>query len=257
MRFPSVRQGITLLAYLATVLVNYLSVAIPIGGLTTAQIANRYPIVFLPANVTFGVWGIIYLGLAVYSIDQLRPVHRNDPTQRFVAPLFWLTSVANMGWLILFQYLAFPASTIAMVTLLVALIVIYRRIAASPGVPFWSLRVPFSLYLAWISVATIANFTYVFYNAGWNGWGISAATWTVILLGVAAAIAAAFIVVRRDVAYTAVIVWAFYGIAMKQASITSVADTAIGLSIALVVLLVARLIMGRRVGHSRTTVGMA
>jgi hypothetical protein len=86
--------------------------------------------------------------------------------------------------------------------------------------------VPFSIYLGWITVATIANVTTVLDYLGWSGWGIGDEMWAVIMLVAAGGIAAAVSLTRGDVAYSLVIVWALAGIAVKHAGTPGVAVTA-------------------------------
>jgi hypothetical protein len=87
-------------------------------------------------------------------------------------------------------------------------------------------HIPFSIYLGWITVATIANVTSVLYYLNWDGWGIRPEIWAVIMLVVGAGIASAVSISRGDIAYVLVIVWAFVGIAVKHADTPMVAITA-------------------------------
>jgi uncharacterized membrane protein YagU involved in acid resistance len=74
------------------------------------------------------------------------------------------------------------------------------------------------------------------YKLGYRGWGISPQVWTTLALIAGAAIAATVSIQQTDVAF--VFVWAFVAIAVRQANIPLIAATAVGLAIALVVLLV-------------------
>jgi hypothetical protein len=87
-------------------------------------------------------------------------------------------------------------------------------------------RVPFSIYLGWITVATVANVTSLLDYLNWSGWGIQPAAWAVIMLIVGTAIASAVGLTRGDIAYMLVIVWAFVGIAVKHAATPLVATAA-------------------------------
>jgi len=78
-----------------------------------------------------------------------------------------------------------------------------------------AVRVPFSIYLGWITVATIANVTDLFYDLGWQPAAGSAQAWAVVMLAAAVIIAALMSYFRADVAYLAVLVWAFVGIALN------------------------------------------
>jgi translocator protein len=249
-----VRQVVNVLAYLATIVGNALSVTLPLGVATTEQIANRYPIYFLPANFTFGVWGVIYLALGVFTVYQALPSQRENPVLRRIGYLFALTCVCNVTWLVLFQYEFFAASMLPMVVLLLTLITIYLRLGVGPQRVSTATRLciwlPFSLYLGWITVATIANATYVLYDLRWNGFGISGATWAIVLIVVAALLTTVMVLTRRDLAYMLVVVWALAGIAVKQASTSSVSTTAWVLAGALLLLG-----LGALIGSTRNSGG--
>jgi hypothetical protein len=101
----------------------------------------------------------------------------------------------------------------------------------------WLAHIPFSIYLGWISVATIVNVAVSLFNNNWDGFGLVAAVWTVVMMGIAAALGALIIFQRHDMAYPLVIVWALIAIAVRQSSIPLIGVTAVGLSIALLGLL--------------------
>ena len=84
----------------------------------------------------------------------------------------------------------------------------------------------FSVYLGWITVATVANISDWLYLVKWDGFGLSAPTWTILMLTVASLLGLGMALTRRDVGYLSVLVWAFVGIAVKQASTPAVALSA-------------------------------
>jgi hypothetical protein len=225
-----VRQVAVVVSYALTLLVNALATTGVLGGLTTREIATQYPIYFLPANFTFSIWGVIYLALGAYTVFQALPSQREQPRQRAVGWLIALTGVFNSLWLVTFQNTLFWASMLAMLALLATLLVIYIGldigIAPVSLTTFLLVTLPISLYLGWITVATIANASYVLYDAGWNGWGIPAATWAVIMLLVATALTAYVGAIRGDIVYLVVVIWAFYGIWVRQAGVEQVAFVA-------------------------------
>jgi predicted branched-subunit amino acid permease len=100
----------------------------------------------------------------------------------------------------------------------------------------WFAHIPFSIYLGWISVATIVNVAVALYNNDWNGWGLAPQGWTVIMMVVAALLAALVAVQRRDIAYPLVIVWALIAVAVRQAALPLIATVAIGLAVVLFLL---------------------
>lgn len=215
------RQMITILATLITITVNSLANALPLNGQSTGEISDRFDVLFVPAAYVFSIWGLIYLGLIAYSVYQALPAQRDNALLNRIAPLYWLASAANSIWIFLWHYEYFSWTILVMLALLLSLIAIYRQLRATDGATeagfAWAARLPFSIYLGWISVATIANAAQWLFFLGWGGWGLSDVTWTLIMLGVAALLGLVMLLRERDYAYALVLVWAFIGIAIKQA----------------------------------------
>ena len=226
------------LATLATIVVNGLANALPLNGQETGEISDRFSVYFVPAGYVFSIWGLIYVGLIAYSVYQALPRRRDNALLRDIAPWYLLSAAANIGWLFAWHYNQFALSLAIMLVLLASLIMIYRRLAAQRPATrgeFWAVHVPFSIYLGWISVATIANATSLLDYVGWNGFGISEVMWGAIMLVVATVLGLYFSVRRADIAYVAVLVWAFIGIAVKHSDTPLVAVTA-GVAAAVLVL---------------------
>lgn len=234
----TVRQFLNIVAIIATLVVNILANALPINGQTTASISNRLPILFVPANYVFSIWGLIYLLLLGYAVFQALPAQKTDPTLRRIGWWVIISCIANISWVLLFHYNQFAFSMVAMLVLLVALATIYTRIRAGRDAGSLAesvlVRGTFSIYLGWITVATIANAAYVLFDAQWDGFGIADTTWTILLLVIAALVTSVMLLRHRDLAYTGVIIWALVGIVIKQSDVAPVAITA-GLMIALIV----------------------
>lgn len=225
-----IRQILVFIAALTTIIFNILASTLPLNGLNTGDISDRFKIFFVPAGYVFSIWGLIYVGLIAYAIYQVLPAQRENPRLRSIGYIFVLSCVANIVWLFLWHYEIFEFTLVAMLALLATLIVIYLRLdighsQVSTGEK-WAVHVPFSIYLGWITVATIANTTQLLYYLGWDGWGISAETWTVIMLAAGVIISALMSFTRADVAYSLVLVWAYIGIALKHADNALVSTTA-------------------------------
>ncbi|HHX63442.1 MAG TPA: tryptophan-rich sensory protein [Chloroflexi bacterium] len=235
MRNDRVRQIIVALATLLVIIVNVLANALPLNNLTTGEISDRFDVYFTPAAYVFSIWGLIYLGLIAYSAYQALSAQRTNPRLRTIAPWYVLSCVANVVWLFLWHYEQFPFTVIAMLTLLGSLLVIYLRLGIFrrdvPLAEGWGVHVPFSLYLGWVTVATIANISAVLDWAGWGRWGIADEIWALIMLVVAAALGAAVAVTRRDAVFPLVTVWSLVGIAVNQSAVAAVATPALGLAV--------------------------
>ena len=194
---------LNLFAFLATIAVNAMANALPINGKTTGELSDLYPNLFVPAGLTFSIWGLIYLLLAAFIVYQVAAPGRNaaDFLQR-IGPLFILASAANIGWIFLWHYQRVPASLVVMLVLLASLMAIYLRLEIGVQASSWRekllVQLPFSVYLGWITVATIANVTAVLVHSGWDRFGASEQFWTVVVLAVATAITLAVLFTRRS-----------------------------------------------------------
>jgi hypothetical protein len=107
-----------------------------------------------------------------------------------------------------------------MFALLASLILIYRRLDIGRiNVSLkerLAVHLPFSVYLGWISIATIANVSVALTVIGWDGWGIEPVTWAVVIIAVALLLSMVILATRRDIAYSLVVIWALAGIMAKQ-----------------------------------------
>ena len=214
---------INVLLIIAVIAVNALAVVLPLNGRSTKAISDSFIALFVPAGYVFSIWGLIYIGLVAFGVYQLLPSQRSNPRIRATDGWFALSSIANCAWIFSWHYGMYWLSLGLMVVLLVSLLVIYTRIHARSGMAAPSfatrllVRLPFSIYLGWISVATIANASDVFSWAGFTGCGIPDTTWVVALSVVAALLSVGLSFRFRDTGYAAVTVWALIGIIVKQA----------------------------------------
>lgn len=210
-------------AYVAMVAVNYLSNALPINGRTPAQVSDHYGNLFAPAGFAFSIWGPIYLLLGGYVAFQFTKRGRTmgELFER-ANVLFIATSVANVSWIFAWHYDFIGLSMLAMLALIVLLVAVSEVVRdAGPGLLEKAfVRLPFSIYFGWISVATIANFAAYLVSVGWSGFGIPDSVWTSAMLLVGFVIGASRMFKNRDAAYGLVFVWAYFGILFKHVSAT-------------------------------------
>lgn len=234
------RQLITVFAILSSFVINTLSNLYPLNGKSIGEISNTQfaNVLITPANYAFAIWGVIYLGLIGFAVYQFLPPTHQHAKLRPISYLLVLACVAQAAWVYLFLLRLFALSLLAMLVILLCLIGIYQQLSQGGDRRSWQdkwlLQTPFSVYLGWISVATVVNVALTLYDAGWNGWGIAPEIWTIIMLGISSALAIGLLLQRQDLAFAAVIVWALVAIAVKRANVPLIAVTAIGLAIGLV-----------------------
>ncbi|MFZ3070695.1 MAG: hypothetical protein WA110_06200 [Anaerolineaceae bacterium] len=220
----------TLAAFLVMVTVNALANILPINGITTGEVSNAYPNLFAPAGLIFSIWGLIYLLLAGYSLYQIGLFQEKDESDKpdllhKVSLVFAISSLANTAWIFTWHYRLIPLSMLLMVVILGCLITInlaIRKENLSTREKIF-VRLPFSVYFGWITVATIANATTLLVSLDWNGFGVSETTWTIIILAVGMLIGTVTTIKNRDSAYGFVLVWAYAGILIKHTSTTGFA----------------------------------
>lgn len=223
--------------YIAMVTVNAMANILPINGYNTGEISSMYPNLFVPAGFTFGIWGIIYFLLLIYvsySTQLLWKQNTQSPVFKAVnhiAPLFLLSCTLNAIWIVNWHYLFIYSSLFIMILLLATLVNINNQFETFKSelsiTQKFILVTPFTIYLAWICVATIANTTALLVSIEWNGFHIAPWIWSCSMIVIACVLATVYTLKRNAIAFALVIAWALYGIYKGQASTTPVSATAI------------------------------
>lgn len=248
---------LNLVGYAAVIVVNYLANALPLGGKTTAELSDGLPNLFVPAGITFAVWGVIYLSLAVFVVYGLVSSLRADEAAGGyldrIGVLFLVSCAANVGWIFAWQFQLLSLSLLAMLVLLATLIVLYRRLdigsRSTSSAEKFMVHLPFSIYLGWITIATIANVTALLVFYRWNAVSVPGEIWTLLMIAVGVFFAALMLFRRRDIFYALVVDWAALGIYLKRSvDHSGVSQTvAIGAMCALVLVSIGIIVqLGRR-----------
>uniref|UniRef100_B8HKU1 Tryptophan-rich sensory protein n=1 Tax=Cyanothece sp. (strain PCC 7425 / ATCC 29141) TaxID=395961 RepID=B8HKU1_CYAP4 len=246
-----IRQIATLGAIGAAIIGNLVATLFPPSGTNVGQLANTLlsELLILPANYAFAIWGLIYLGLIGFGLYQAQPSQRYNSTLQSVGYLVVVASIAQILWIFLFQAQWFAGSVVAMLAILIPLISVYGQLNIGQPVnreSRWLVHLPFSIYLGWISVATVVNIAAALYVNGWQGWGLSDLTWTSIMVLITAGLAIGLLWRRNDLAFSGVIVWALLAIGLRPGKPLLLVGLAVGLAIGL------GLLIGLRQGWSKT-----
>jgi len=202
---------LNLILFAGMILMNYLANALPLNSKTTGELSDSFPNLFVPAGITFSIWGIIYLLLAIYSVVQFK-----NSNQDIIAKIglpFAISCILNGLWIVCWHYGKLPLSLIVMLGMLVSLVYINLLIK---DIPFGIIKASFGIYLGWICIATIANVTALLVRSGWNGFNISQENWTIIMIGAGALIAALTLYRLNNPFIGLSVIWAFSGIIIKR-----------------------------------------
>jgi translocator protein len=221
---------INLIGITGTIYVNYLANAIPLGGMNTGELSALYPNLFVPAGITFSIWGIIYLFL-IFFVGFQWLVFFQKKEIPLKGPHFLMTCLANIAWIFAWHYRYMGISVGVMLFLLSILIILLhqahsQRKQTTPA-NRWFTVVPFSLYAGWISIALIANVTAFLIDLRWTGWGIPPVYWTVIMIIVGVLISATIVMNYGDILFGIVTIWALLGIILKRQQISNPEETII------------------------------
>lgn len=193
------------------IMMNYLANALPLNSKTTGQIADAYPNLFVPAGITFSIWGVIYLLLAIYCVVQF--TGKYQAVDSAIGLSFALSCLLNAIWIIFWHYEKLPLSLSTMIALLIILIYINTRLTTfPPGIP----KASFGIYLGWICIATIANVTALLVKYKWTGFGLSEEAWTIIMILTGAAITAITLHKLQNPFIGLSVIWAFTGIIIRR-----------------------------------------
>lgn len=212
--------------FILVIAVNALANILPINGYNTGQISGFYPNYFVPAGFTFSIWGIIYLLLLNYSISFTYFTVRKNAFPEIkkyldaITPYYWVTCILNASWILAWHYLQAGLSVLIMLAFLYCLIKIFilmqESVTGIKPLYLFLLKTPFSVYIGWISVATIANITALLVSFNWNGFGIDPIYWTLVMISIAIVLSAYFIIQYKNIAYPLVVIWALWGIKAAQ-----------------------------------------
>ena len=225
--------------FLGVVIVNALAVTLPLNNKTTGELSDQYPNLFVPAGLTFSIWGVIYILLAIFVIYGLVVAIRKDSEKSsFIENIgihFLISCLANIGWIFAWHYEILALSLVLMLILLGSLITIYLRLrigkSDSTRTEKYVVHLPFSIYLGWITIATIANVTALLVDINWNTFGLSEPFWAIAVIIVGIAITLSVLFTRKDIFYCLVVDWALLGILLKRLADSTPVQSVIVVSI--------------------------
>ncbi len=224
--YPKTLAIINAIGLIGVIVINALANALPINGITTGELSDLYPNLFVPAGITFSIWALIYVLLILFIVNQFAAI-KSSETQAIssieqIGPWFFISCSANILWIFAWHYQLLLLSLVLILLIGLSLIMMYLRLdigrtQVSPRTKFL-VYLPVSVYLGWISVAVIANVTAVLVFYGWNGFTLSESFWTVLVIIAGILVGLAMLYLRKDIFHPLVVVWAYFGIIMKRSA---------------------------------------
>ncbi|MGZ0039469.1 tryptophan-rich sensory protein [Paenibacillus ottowii] len=207
-----------IIAFIAVVLVNILASTLPIGGRSTAAVSNMYPTLITPAGYAFSIWSVIYVLLTCFAVYQATSTGQAKASVQSIGIFFILSCLFNIIWIFLWQYVYVELCVIVIILYLLSLIIVYMRTRTPQPTrgEMWFVKLPFSLNLGWVSVATLINIAVALKKNEWSGWGLNETVWAIIILLIGTALAILVSFPYRDSIYPLVFVWAYVAIAIEH-----------------------------------------
>lgn len=206
-------------AFIIMITVNFFANNLPLNKISTGAVSDSYPNLFAPAAVTFLIWLVIYFLLACFVIYQFGSAGgKKDELIQRIGPYFIISSFANAAWMFSWHYKNIVLSIVLMLIILICLAIIFIRIG-NTNISHKEkifVKLAFTIYFGWITVATIANLTVLFVSLGFDALGIAGQVWTIFAIILGMAIGGYIVLRERNVFYGLVIIWAYIGILVKH-----------------------------------------
>jgi hypothetical protein len=227
-------RSLTILNLLALAIHIILSFATQfklVNTVDVAQVSNQFPTLFTPAGITFAIWGLIYVALLAMCIYHLvisfikNENHEANKATDKMGPWFILNNLATAAWLYVWTHQMIGLAEILIVFQLISLIIIHSLLGIQEPEHSLSNKIftqaPLSIYLGWISIATIANTAVYLSSVGWSRFGFSETAWAMLMIGAAIFITMLMIFFKNNILFAVVVLWALWGIIIKQEELQS------------------------------------
>ncbi len=234
-------KGFTVVAYFVMAILNILANLLPLNGITTGALSDRFPSLITPADYTFLIWTLIYallLSFILYQLDLFGQKRKlSGKMMDYIKLYFIMSCLCNAGWIIAWHYNYIALSLMLIILILICLSFInsyvYTEELSLQEKIF--IRLPFSIYFGWITVATVVNISVLLISIRWSGFGISASVWTILAALIILIVASINTIKHKSFAYIFTVIWAYVGILVKHASKTEMDGRYPGVMIAVVI----------------------
>lgn len=225
--------------------INFLGGAGFINNASQAEVSREYQTLITPAGFAFSIWSLIY-GLLMISLIVML-VKRDETYYRkaidVVSPIFWISCVFNMVWIVSFSYYQIGLSNLFIFGYLISLTLIVQKLLSIQDGKRWLLPLTFGLNAGWLFIASVVNVSAYLVQIDWDGFGVSDETWAIIMLAVSVVLALVVLLRLKNAAFPLPIAWAYFAIFQELISVGGYSAVAITAIVGMVVLLLLAVFM--------------
>ncbi len=194
--------------FIVSLILTFTSYFMKINGQSSLEISNRFPVIFAPFNASYVIWIVIYMLLGYWLVMNIKKTTIKQTV------LFSSICIMQALTIVVWHHELFIVTIASMFILVLYLFLLYNTYPHSDNSP--SGRIPFSIYLAWVTFILMTNVSFTLTSYQWNGFGLSNPLWAVILLTIGVAIALHIRFHHFDIMYPSVFIWSYVGVALHN-----------------------------------------
>jgi hypothetical protein len=197
-----------------------------VGSYTMAEISMKYESGITPADFTFSIWSVIYMGLFVMVGFHLIQAFRKSESYitnkeiSSIGVVFAVNQLAISLWI--YTWLNdMPGVSLALLLIqFFTLYVIDRRLQMlnpkKGKISLFITQLSLSFYFGWITIATLANFAAWLVSLGWLVSDAVDLYVSYALLFTAVTVGSVVVYFKHNIFFGLVVIWAIYGVIMKR-----------------------------------------
>ncbi len=208
------KAWIGLILLIGTLVINGLGAFGFFNGMSQKDISDMNGTLITPAPSTFSIWSVIYallIAAAVVMILKNKEDYYGQALDR-IAYLFWLSSGLNMLWIVVFSYNLVGVSALVILAFAITLSLLVLQLGKIQTGRQWLLPAAFGMYTGWLLIATVVNISSWLVSIDWQGFGIAADVWGIIILIVAVVVTAGVTLISKNAILPIPVAWGYWGI---------------------------------------------
>ncbi|MEA4804984.1 tryptophan-rich sensory protein [Acetobacterium wieringae] len=205
---------IGMILLIGTLVVNSFGAFGVFNGMSQRDISDMNGTLITPAPSTFSIWSVIYallIAAAVVMIVKNKEAYYGQAIEG-ISKLFWLTSGLNMLWIVVFSYNLIGVSALVILAFAITLTLLILQLGKIQTASQWLLPAAFGMYTGWLLIATVVNISSWLVSIDWQGFGIAADVWGIIILIVAVVVTAGVTLITKNAILPVPVAWGYFGI---------------------------------------------